>query len=193
MITFQQLVIYTESNHDSFAPFTLHGRLQHPELSQAPIIVMWLLHFVDTAEACVSCATVLGYSRLLPARCSNMPHVTRNPWQQFRLSLRTEWLPRICGHPYHPTWPLLISFYGTMLRNVCSVTNRTHNWRIEREHYKWNQANRQHDTAMPHPDVPRGGWWSLQAHDVMWISSTCNKVCVLSVLSHSVHMLVIYS
>jgi hypothetical protein len=111
MITFQQLVIYSESNRDSFAPFTLRGRLRHTELSRAPISVIWLLHLVDTAEACVSCATVLGYSRLLPARCWNMPHVTRNPWQQFRLSLRIEWLPRICGHPYHPTWPLLISFY----------------------------------------------------------------------------------
>jgi hypothetical protein len=90
MITFQQLVIYTESNRDSFGLFTLHGKLQHPELSHAPIIVIWLLHFVDTAEACVSCATMLGYSRLLPAKCSNVPHVTRNPWQQFRLSLRTE-------------------------------------------------------------------------------------------------------
>jgi len=90
MITFQQLVIYTESNHDSFALFTLHGGLQHPELSQAPVIVMCLLHLEDTAEMCVSCATMLGYSRLLSARYSNVPHVTRNPWQQFRLPLRTE-------------------------------------------------------------------------------------------------------
>jgi hypothetical protein len=80
--------------------------------------------FVDMQKH-VSCATVLGYSRLLPARCANMPHVTRNPWQQFRLSLRIEWLPRNYGHSYHLTWPLLIYFYGTMLRNVCSVTNHT--------------------------------------------------------------------
>lgn len=115
MIPFQQLVIYSESNCHSFAPFTLRGRLQHLELSQAPIIVIWLLHLVDTAQTCVSCATVLSYSRLLPARCWNVP-CHKNPWQQFRLSLRTEWLPRICGHPYHPTWSLLISFYGDYVK-----------------------------------------------------------------------------
>jgi hypothetical protein len=49
MITFQQLVIYTESNRDSFALFTLHGRLQHSELSQAPI-VLWLLQYATHHE-----------------------------------------------------------------------------------------------------------------------------------------------
>ena len=49
MITFQQLVIYTESNRDSFALLTLHGRLQHSELSQAPI-VLWLLQYATHHE-----------------------------------------------------------------------------------------------------------------------------------------------
>jgi len=125
MITFQQLVIYNESNRDSFAPFTLRGRLQHPELSRAPIIVIWLLHLVDTAEASVSCATVLlGYWRLLPARCWNVPHVTRNPWQQFRLWGLSDF-HESAATPITQLDPSWFLFMGTMLRNTCSITNHT--------------------------------------------------------------------
>jgi hypothetical protein len=105
-----------------------------------PVPITWQAAAPRTIPSSHHCHVVAAFCRhwrsmcflynragLLPARCSNMPRVTRNPWQQFRLSLRIEWLPRICGHPYHPTWPLLISSYGTMLRNACSVTNRTHN------------------------------------------------------------------
>jgi hypothetical protein len=154
----------------------LNKRMYRPSLSYG-CCILW------TLQKRVSCATVLGYSRLLPARCSNMPHVTRNPWQQLRLSLRNEWLPRVCGHPNHPTWSLLISFYGTMLRNKCSITNRTQLTHRERTL----QMESGKLTAWYCNATSRCAWWRMVVFASTWCDvnffSMQQGMCPISIIT----------
>jgi hypothetical protein len=134
----------------------------------APRVPYWYA----VPEPRVSYPHLLDYSLKVTSRKQwNKPHVTKIHGNDPESSARIYWFPRLCDHPYLPTYFFFISFRVVFLRNDCSVTNRTQltHWKRTLEMKSVKLTARCLEVVSTTYNVEsRYTWWRMVVTSSMW-------------------------